>query len=559
MRSRHFWGGRPLAALVLLAAGWATLAVAAEPAPAKSNRSGPIKASDWKNTSTGPITAAEIDALVAKEMQAGGVRAVAGRTTDEQFVRRVYLDLTGRLPLPADVTEFIADKDARKRAKLIDRLLDSDEYATHWARYWREVMGARLTDFRSRLLSRPFEQWMTKQLKDNRGWNQITRDLLTASGTARFDDDGKTGNGFFLASHFGADAANEQAAETARVFLGIQINCAQCHDHPFDSWKREQFHELAAYFARVRSRPMRDPDNRRLVGIQLVSARFGEHRMPSKTDPRRGEVVRPRFLDGKSPAGRAVGDLERRRFLADVVVGKNNQWFAAAFVNRTWGVLMGQSFYSPVDDLGPQREAVFGPVLVRLAGAFRGSDHDIKGLFRVLCNSQTYQRQSRASESPGEHTQFTASAPTRLDADSLWNSVTSVLGQMGGPQRPAGPRGFRRGGLEGLFKEEFKFDPSLKQDDVENSVSQALLLMNSPQLHQRLQARGTNLLGRILKAYPKDEDALRMVYLRALARKPSEREQAKCLAYVKKVGKRAEAFEDILWALINSTEFQTKR
>src|SRR5262249_15900131 len=146
---------------------------------------------------------------------------------------------TGRLPLPADVTEFVADRDPRKRAKLIDRLLDSDEYATHWARYWRDVMAARLTDFRSRLLSRPFEAWMAGQLRANRSWGQVTRALLTASGEARFDDEARAGTAFFLGTHFGADAANEQAAETARVFLGIQINCAQCHDHPFDKWKRE--------------------------------------------------------------------------------------------------------------------------------------------------------------------------------------------------------------------------------------------------------------------------------------------------------------------------------
>ena len=224
MRSRHFWAGAPFGALVLLAAGLAPVA-AAEPTPNKLLRTGPIKAADWKKASTKAIHAADIDALVAREMQAGGVRPLVGRTTDEQFIRRLYLDLTGRLPLPADVTEFLADKDSHKRTKLIDRLLDSDEYATHWTRYSREVMTARLTDFRSRLLVRSFEQWMTKQLKDNRGWDKITRELLTASGEARFDDaDGKTGNGFFLASHFGADAANERAAETSRIFLGIQIN-----------------------------------------------------------------------------------------------------------------------------------------------------------------------------------------------------------------------------------------------------------------------------------------------------------------------------------------------
>src|SRR5262249_52005052 len=159
---------------------------------------------------------------------------------------------------PDEVTKFLADSDANKRAKLIDRLLESDEYAQHWAVYFRDVMTARLTDFRGRALSRSFEIWMRGQLKENRGWHLIARDMLTASGESRCDDAGKSGANFFLAAHNGADAVPEQAAETSRVFLGIQINCAQCHDHPFDAWKREQFHELAAYFARVRSRPMRD-------------------------------------------------------------------------------------------------------------------------------------------------------------------------------------------------------------------------------------------------------------------------------------------------------------
>src|SRR5207248_1789786 len=211
-------------------------------------RPAPIKPSDWQAAPAEPLRPGEVDRLFARELQAAGVRP-APRTADEQFVRRVYLDLTGRLPLPADVTGFVADRDPRKRPKLIDRLLASDEFATHWARYWRDVMAARLTDFRGRLLARSFEQWMAEQLKKDRRWDQVVRDLLTAEGEARFDDAGKTGQFFFLASHSGADAANEQAAETARVFLGIQINCAQCHDHPFDSWKREQFHELAAYFA----------------------------------------------------------------------------------------------------------------------------------------------------------------------------------------------------------------------------------------------------------------------------------------------------------------------
>src|SRR5262249_30039480 len=157
------------------------------------------------------------------------------------------------------------DKDPRKRAKTIDQLLDSDAFADHWARYWRDVIAARVQDRRGRALQNAFEKWLTKQIVTNQGWDQIVRAMLTAEGACRFDDDGQHGAAYFLASHVGADAANEQAAEASRIFLGIQIQCAQCHDHPTDQWKRVQFHELAAYFARVRERPLRE--EMRPVGI----------------------------------------------------------------------------------------------------------------------------------------------------------------------------------------------------------------------------------------------------------------------------------------------------
>jgi hypothetical protein len=515
----------------------------------------------WQNAPRSPLQPGEIDALVLQGLRKGEVEP-APLTTDEQFLRRVSLDLTGQLPLPADVAEFVADPSSNKRARMIDKLLSSDEYARHWARYWRDVIETRIPDVRGRALARSFEEWLTEQFRQNRNWGDIARAMITAEGPARFDEDGKNGQVFFLASRNGADAANERAAETSRVFLGIQIQCAQCHDHPYDQWKRVQFHELAAYYARVRERIMRDPGNPRPLGIELRSLPAAEHEMASKEDPKKMLVTHPTFLDGKSP-GRDLGDRPRRKALADAITDKENYWFAGAYVNRIWGELMGQAFYQPIDDMGPKKEAVFPGVLARLTGAFRGTDYDVKEMFRVLLNSQTYQRQIRLGESADQHLHFAAMYPTRLRPDALWESLVGVLGTLGGFPGPARPRPMGpfniRPGFEGLFKEEFNFDPSVKSDEVEGSIPQALLLMNSPVLNQRIQARGSNLLARILSAYPRDDDALRMVYLRTLARKPSDRELEKCRSYIHTVGKRAEAFEDILWALLNSTEFQTKR
>jgi hypothetical protein len=519
---------------------------------------GAITAAAWRSASTAPLRPGEIDQLIDRELARLGVQPAAP-LSDEQFVRRVYLDLTGRLPLPADITEFLADRDPARRARLIDQLLDSPEYAGHWARYWRDVIVARSTDPRSRLFVRHFEHWLTEQLRNNVSWAQITRAMLTAGGELRFGRPDENGAAFFLLSHLGADAVTERAAETARVFLGIQLQCAQCHDHPFDDWKQTQFHELAAYFARTKERPV--AESKKLAGYKLVSLPLAEHRLIDKDDPTRGRVIQPRFLDGKSPGAR-LSDGQRRSALARAVTSPADPWFAAAYVNRIWGVLLGQAFYEPVDDLGPQREAVFPTVLPRLAASFRGSNFDVKALFRAILNSQAYQRQSRLGHAPDEHLLFAAVYPTRLSADALWEALVSVLGKMPAPPpkegKKAGPYQVKRG-LEGLLLREFRSDPSARAEDGEGSIPQALLLMNNPRVNQRIQAKGTNLLARILKAYPEDGGALTMVYLRTLARRPTDREMSRCLEYVRRTGNRAEAFEDILWALLNSTEFLTRR
>lgn len=564
---------------------------AAEAKPAITYPTGYLRTEDWLKASTRPITAAEIDRLVSDQLKKSNVKP-ARLTTDEQFVRRVWLDLTGRLPMPADIKEFAADKSPNKRAQLIDKLLETDDFARHWALYWRDVITSKLTDQRAQLFAGHFDKWLTAQIKANRKWSEITRDILTATGEIRFAEADKNGQAFLLASRRGMDAPTELAAETSRIFLGIQIQCAQCHDHPSDVWKRQQFHELAAYFARYRERPIFE--EMKLLGSTLVSLPFGEHRMPGTDDPKKSTPIAPKFIDGKGPKGGelkagafkpnapkgpfkgpfggpfkggfkdagGLADLDRRKALADAIVSPQNPWFAGALVNRVWGELMGQAFYMPIDDLGPEKEAFMPEVLARVAGAVRGGDYDVRELFRVVLNTETYQRQIRPGESPDQHQLFASHNMTRLSANALWQSLVDTLGQMGGP----GPKGMafagpfaRFGSLEFLFKQEFGYDPSTRPEEVEGSVSQALLLMNNPTINQKIRASGSNLLARILSSYSEDDEAIRMVYLRTLARRPNDRELARCRQHVRSATSRAEAYEDLLWALINSTEYQTKR
>jgi hypothetical protein len=510
---------------------------------------------------------------MARELQARNIEPAA-LTTDEQFIRRVTLDLTGQLPKAADITEFVASTDSGKRAGLIDHLLESDAHARHWARYWRDVVSSRITNRRSMGLTRSFEEWLYEQFRDDRNWGEITRDILTAEGELRFSQsvwpgsalvkqpgwqplpNSKGGELFFLVAHDTAEA-EERAAETSRVFLGIQIQCAQCHDHFTEPWKRVQFHELAAYFSRIKYQQLFD--DKKLVGVQLVTVPDREHKMTSLEDPELFSVMHPRFLDGRSP-DRNLSDQARRQALADMVVDKQNYWFAAAFVNRVWGKLMGQSFYQNVDDLGLMKKVTFAEVLTRLSGAFRGTDYDTKAMFRAITNSDAYQRQYRQGENSGEGLHLVASCPAPLRADVLWDSLEHVLGRLGASQfHTRGGKRFNISILEGKFKAEFDFDPSLRNEDVEGTIPQSLFLMNNADLNKRIKAVGKNLLSRVLKDSPDDAEAVTSIYLRVLARRPTDRELSKCLAYIARIENRAEAFEDILWALINSTEFQTKR
>ncbi len=558
--------------VVLMNAG-ATIALAGPPQQPAGDvrppvplapRSSVLTDEPWRGISTKPLVAAELDKLIAAELKQDHLKA-APKIGDEAFVRRVYLDLTGQLPLPADVREFAVDTDSQKRAKLIDKLLTSDEFARHWMRYWRDVITVKLSDRRVLAMTPSLQMWLEREFAANTPWDKLAKQMLTAKGDIKVaEPEASAGANFFLLAHNGDDQTEERASETARVFLGIQLGCAQCHDHPFDAWKQEQFHELAAYFSKVRYgvTGLNTPPQ---IVATLASNPGGRHRMPDKNDSKKTTLMQPKFLDGSGPPTSVfVSDSERRLQLAEAIAGPQNFWFAAAFVNRMWGELMGQSFSMPVDDLGPGRPVVMPSVLTRLSASFKGSDYDIKGLMRLVCNSETYQRELRPGESADTHLHFTGSTPKRLTAETLWDSLVTVLGPLGPlgqREQMYGPMPGRRGvvGLEASFINEFRFDPSLKPDEIEGSIPQALILMNSPEIQAKMRATGTNLLGRVLDAYPQDTDAVRAVYLRTLARKPSDHEAEKAVAYIKKVGKRSEGYEDLLWALLNSAEFLSRK
>ncbi len=563
--------------------------------------------------------AQEIDRVLEKSFEAAGVTP-APLASDEDFLRRVSLDLAGTIPTPREVTLFGLDPDPAKRARLIDRLLASPGYADLWAAYWGEVIFGHATEQRARATQGVFENWMKEQLAANRSWAAIATDLLTATG--KVQENGATA---LMYAHSGN--AEEIAAEASRIFLGIQLQCANCHDHPTDGWKREQFHELAAYLPRVvvrrqpdaglldfevtsfsgpdyRPKPAdlarfldRNRDGKITADEAKMSPRFqrifdfalaqgdtdkdgalsmkelealpeppregrgsSEHYMPDLNDPTaRGTMMQPVFfVSGQRLRGNS-SDLQRREALANAITSKSNPWFRKAFVNRMWAELLGEGFFMPIDDMGPTRTGTQEEVLELLADGFARQDYDIQWLLRTIANTQAYQRQLAAS--PDAAMQFAAASPTRLRSDQIYNALSQVLGVEEIPGLASlrrGPPGRGSSGRRG-FQQLFGYDPSTPQADILGNIPQALFMMNADTLAPLMRATGDTALGRILTQHSDDESALDELYLRVLSREPTDREREINLAYIQKVGRRGEAFEDVFWSLLNSSEFLTKR
>lgn len=580
--------------------------------------------------------AAAVDQLILTDLEKAGVKP-ADRCNDADFLRRVSLDITGQLPSPRTVTIFALDPDTNKRAALVNRLLDSPEYGKTWARYWRDVIYMPATEVRARLGQAEFETWMAAELNRGQGWDRIVTELLTATGEVRENP----ATALLFAQ--GAQAP-EVAAEACRIFLGIQMQCANCHDHPSDIWKRDQFHELAAYFPRITVRQTQEPRTFEIVSVnndrgrgdfmrdnpeqfvrtldrnndrKLTKAEFRpgprmanpaggqgipaqlldrifeqgdsdkdgamtvaelkalpvpnqgrrgstEHYMPDLNDPSsKGRLVEPRFfVDGSSP-GSALSDEERRTAVARAFTSSDNPWFARAIVNRIWCEFLGEGFYMPIDDLGPTRTARFPEAIDALAAGFVSNQYDVKWLVKTIANSKTYQRKVAARPVTEDALPFAAVTPTRLRADLVFNSLFQVLGleeeaETAGQGMMGGPRGYQRG-FRATFGNLFGVDPSVPKDEITGNVPQSLFLMNSNSFRSAMSASGNTTLGRILRANPDDRDALNEIYLLVLTRGPSKQEIEICQNFIKDVGQRGEAYEDLLWSLLNSSEFLSKR
>lgn len=292
--------------------------------------------------------------------------------------------------------------------------------------------------------------------------------------------------------------------------------------------------------------------------------------MPDLKDPSsKGTLMTPVFFLTGQRLPRGESDQQRREQVAGWMTAKSNPWFAKAFVNRIWAELVGEGFYEPVDDLGPDRTPSAPQTIDYLAGEFTARDYDVKWLFRTITATDAYQRESRPRRNP-DQVPFTANCSQRLRSDQIFDMLTDALGspaggqgsRAGGPgkNKPAPGQGRPRAGARALFAAVFGYDPSDRRDEISGTIPQALALMNSPQVNRAINGgRPQTDLGRLLASTGDDDDVTVELYLRCLGREPNDNELAVVRDYLRSTGDRVTAFEDVFWALINSTEFLHRR
>jgi hypothetical protein len=516
---------------------------------------------------SGPLVAAESDGLTARidHHLAAGWKAAevppALPADDAEFVRRVTIDLAGRIPSVAEVREFLADHQPDKRRRLVEKLLDSPRYATHFTRFWRGLLLPEASNNdQFAFFAQGMDGWLHHHLAANTPYDKVVRELLTfpfgaAPGQQQQIFYGAQGQqspiNFYTAKEFKAE---NLAASTARLFMGIKLECAQCHNHPFASWKREQFWGLAAFFAGI---DQRNPAG----GFTYPSRELIDRR--EMTIPGTDRIVQASFLDGTEPRWKYKASA--RTTLADWLTAPKNPYFARATVNRMWGYFFGVGLVDPVDDMfGDEHAASHPELLDELAADFAAHHFDLKYLIRAITASRAYQLSSAKSHPEQDRPQLFARMPVRgLSGEQLFDSVIQATGYTdNGPQQPYffGVPSQRRDFLARFGS------PTDRPTEVQTSILQALSMMNGSLIDQVTHLENSVTLSAILDApFMSTDDRIETLYLATLSRKPGPRELARCRAFLarkeaaapadKKDRRVKEAFADLFWALLNSSEF----
>jgi hypothetical protein len=504
----------------------------------------------------------------------------SARATDYEFVRRAFLDLVGRIPAVWEVENYVRDGDKNKRAKLIQRLLYDpyyrEEFEDHWADLWATHL---LTRSANRTYHEQMRDWFAEQLNKNRKWDEIVRDLLTATGSNE-----KNGAVNYILAHLGEPQRNAQeegqfdmvpvTSRTTRLFLGIQIQCAQCHAHPFNpEWKQSHFWGVNAFFRQVERQGQPNMNNQRnqpAAVLTLVDNAAMNSTSVVYYEDRQAVVkaIGPRFLDGRTLPGTTS---RRREALAEFII--SHEMFPKAIVNRMWGHFFGRGLcqQAAVDDFGEHNPVVHPEILDGLAAQLKQYKYDLRELIMWICTSDAYALSCTANNTnakPENEVAFSRMLLKAMSPEQLYDSLRTALDQ---PPDPKASSKKKSAGIRTVSEERKRQREDWLQkltrnfgDDEGNEITfngtvvQALLLMNGRELQQELARADNNTVqNAIAKGRGNVDATLHQLTLAALSRKANEREISLIRREYTKSGAGApvQFWEDVFWALLNSREF----
>lgn len=487
-----------------------------------------------------PQFSSRIDELLERRLKEVNVEPAA-IADDSEFLRRVYLDLTGVLPRVGEVREFLNDQRPDKRTRLIAELLETPRHATHLANTWRQVMLPGSIDLEDLQSVAGVQNWLRRQFADkDLRYDRLVSDFLVATGG------GDAGPALYYVS---LELKPEKlAASTARMFLGLQIECAQCHKHPFDKWTQEDFWSYAAFFAQLeQDGGMAGPGT-----LRLVDKSEGEVKLPD-TD----KVVAPRYPDGHSPAAEEAGT--RRQKLAIWMASRDNPYLARAAVNRIWAHLFGRGLVEPVDDVGDHNPASNPELFRELTHYFVQSGFNVRELYLTLANTRAYQRTSRNSSPKAPPPElFAQMAVKTLTSEQMFDCLDRALMQQAGETPSFLPiaRGqFDPRRLAFAAKMQMRGQTAAEFDA---GVLQVLTLLNGNETDAATNLEQSALLAGIDAPLFSNEERVETLFLATLTRRPEAEERSRFVEYVGRGGtteNSREALSDLLWALLNSAEF----
>jgi hypothetical protein len=533
---------RPLAAALLAVLGGLT-------SPARLAAADPADA-----------LAAAIDRHLQADWQARAIQPAAP-ADDAEFVRRVYLDVVGRAPKVAETREFLADTSPDKRPKLVDRLLTTPGHAAYFAAVTRATwIPNSSTNPQFAGFGFQLEPWLRNHFRENTPADVVVRKLLTVrvqvnnpNANFRFvQGDPSNPDSVALAGFYGANEgrAENLGAAVSRLFLGIKLECAQCHDHPFAPYTKEQFWEFAAFFGEFAPLPPNRPSE-----VPLAEPQFRLNRL---TIPNTQTQVVAKFFDGTDPKWSA--ERTPRQELAEWLTTPDNAYFAKNLANRTWAHFFGLGIVDPVDEPGDNNQPTHPELLDELGRAFAAGKYDNRVLIRAITRTRAYNLTSKMTHpTQADPRRFARMNVKALTPAQLFDSLVAATGHRENPGLRQNFAAFNPnpGNPRGQFLN--RFASTEKPTETSTTILQALLLMNGNFIDNQTALERSEVLAAVLDVPTWDTNRrLEALFLSALARQPTPEELEKFGSYVERggaTGDKREALADVFWVLLNSTEF----